>query len=195
MLETYLADIYKREDDVANFGLLFRKYVSNEGNFLTDWNKIFDDEDIELLQYDIVKLEVPEAAVYLENIKNIGKIFQARREATTKKILADALKYERQLLDEEDLDKARKFGEIMKEYPDIVKYYQIEKVNPKAKIVLQNQPSLIQLETNESAPEKITSEAAPYVPEEKKSPEPPIQAKEIPKEPETGKIPVIEKAN
>jgi len=140
MVELYLTEVYRREEDVAFLNVLLQKYISNEGRFKQDWEAIFKEEEVSLEQFEISKLEVPEAAVYLENLKNIDKIFQARREATVKRLLAEANVYEKNLIDQAELDKTEKFIEIMKKYPDIIKYYQIEKINPRANIILMNDP-------------------------------------------------------
>jgi len=139
MVELFLNESYKREEDVAYLNALLRMYISNDGKFKQDWKEIFKDEEVELLQFEITKLEIPEAAIYLENIKNIDKIFQARREATVKRLMAEANIYDKNLQDQAELDKAEKFAEIMKKYPEIIQYYQIEKLNPKANITIINE--------------------------------------------------------
>jgi hypothetical protein len=168
MVELFLNETYRREEDVAFLNAFFRKYISNEGRFKKDWNEIFKEEGVELTQYEITKLEIPEAAVYFENIKNIDKIFQARRDATVKRLLAEAGVYEKNLLDHAELEKTEKFIELMKKYPDIIKYYQIEKLNPKANIILLNDPTTLnEIIKNAVKQPDIKTTPPPAPPEEK----------------------------
>ena len=94
------------------------------------------DEDITLDQFDITHIEIPEAAIYLDKTRNIGQVFQTLREASAIKIIGEAEAYKTRLLNQVEVDKTEQFIEIMKKYPDILKYYQIEKINPAAKSVI-----------------------------------------------------------
>lgn len=169
MVELFLNESYRREEDVAYLNAFLRKYISNEGRFKQDWDAIFKDEYVELIQFEIAGIQIPEAAVYFENIKNIDKIFQARREATVKRLLAEASVYEKNLMDQAELEKTEKFGEIMKKYPDIIKYYQIEKLNPKANIFIVNDQIRKDEIIKESIPKSTQETPAPpsSPPEEK----------------------------
>lgn len=160
LAELFLMDVYRKEEDIRKLNPLLRKYFEKNGKFQEDWNEIFKEEGIVLESYELKNLEIPEPAVYLDALKNMGPISEARREALSRKILAEADAYQRKLLNEVDLEKADNFIAIMKKYPDIIKYYQIEKINPKAKSVIMIDQNLngrdaVEKEKNAAAKEVI----------------------------------------
>ncbi|MDH4199522.1 MAG: hypothetical protein OEV66_03990 [Spirochaetia bacterium] len=188
IIEFFILENYKTENDVAGLNPLLRQYFLPGGKFEMDWKTAFNEEDITLDHFDLARLQTPEATIYFDKLKNIGQVFQTLREASAERILADADAYKKRLNNQIELEKTEQFIEIMKKYPDIIKYYQIEKINPQASSVI-----LLNDRVNENEIVKNSIKPSPAPMEKTGKKEPPQEAPGHIHPEESGKIEAIKK--
>ena len=87
---------------------------------------------IHIKNIDLIELKIPERNLYLAQTQNIAEVMQAERKALLNQIEAEsALAIDRKK-NIEDLRKAEKISELIKENPQIIEYYKVEKLAGKA---------------------------------------------------------------
>jgi len=89
-----------------------------------------------LRRAELKEIHVPETQVYLAQTRNLGEVAATDRRSLLKQIEKDsdlALERKRNL---EDLSKAEKMSALLAENPDLLEYYKIEKIAPRAGSVI-----------------------------------------------------------
>ena len=138
LLEFKLYEFYKQQSDIPILKAKFADYLTanrNENSFSADWKTMFTHEKIELVKAETLKIYIPDEDIYIEQIKNIGDLFKARREASVNQIFNISEVEKIRLENEADVEKARKISELIKDNPAILEYLKFEEINKNTKVV------------------------------------------------------------
>ncbi|MDH5719087.1 MAG: hypothetical protein OEZ13_00560 [Spirochaetia bacterium] len=138
LLDFKFYEFYKEQTDIPVLRVKFLDYLTanrEENSFSADFKNIFSHEKINLIKIDVLKTYVPDEDIYAEQIKNIGELFKARREASINKIFNESAVEKIRFENEAAVEKARKISELIKENPAILDYLKFEEINKNTKVV------------------------------------------------------------
>jgi len=134
-IEEFFSEIYKSDNDLAKLKAEFSAFFQSTAreNFQSRLNRFTGSQKMIVVKnIDLTELKIPERNLYLSQTQNITEVMQAERKALLHQIEADstlAIERKRNL---EDLRKAEKISELIKENPQIIEYYKVEKLAGKA---------------------------------------------------------------
>ena len=135
-LDKKFNEFYTSNRAINNLEANYDEYFRADGAFASDWQTIFSEEKLNLTRWRLLKNYAPDAALYLAQTQNINQVFTARRQAVIARIAAQSKAYEKNVLNKTELDKAENFSKLIKQNKDLLKYYSIEKMNPRAKVII-----------------------------------------------------------
>lgn len=136
VIQMALLEFYRGPQDLPQVEQRLRLRFFENGEFESKWNEVFGNSGLELEWFDITTIEAPDREIYLEQIRDQDRIFEAKREALIQNIMAEAQTDSRRLQDQADLEKAEKMAGLIAKYPDLLEYYKIEKLYQSANITI-----------------------------------------------------------
>lgn len=162
ILEIKFLDSYQNIQDLPGLSAAFRSYFIEETGFANDWKKIFEPAGIELTRHELITIDVPELELYRKHLQYSDAYLNAQREAEINNILATAHAYKIRVTGQAELEKAENFAQLLRKYPELIKYYRIEKYSKGSKVIVVDSDATasgIARETaSSSANEKISPE-------------------------------------
>lgn len=91
---------------------------------------------LKLVNLDLREIYVPDSRIYAAQVRNIDQVAAADRRALLAQIEKEAELAVERKRNLEDLAKADKMGALIAENPDILEYYKVEKIAPRAGSVI-----------------------------------------------------------
>ena len=133
-LQTVMLNGLKTETTINGTNIFLRTYFIQNRGVETAWNDIFPKQKLDLIRYEVLRLDSPDQDRYENQIKDIDRILEAEKNSVIHNITAQSRLLETSLKNQADLDKAQKFSKMIRNNPAILEYYKIEKINPEAQI-------------------------------------------------------------
>ena len=181
-----LTELYQNKNDLLSLQIKLQKYFEPNGNFQKEWNETFEAEGVLLTRFDPLRISIPDYDEYELLTSNITKLVNSYQNSMMTELDARVALKNRELTDQADIEKAEKFMHLIEKNPDIIKYYQIEKLNPKASVIINgiSNDNIVQQNLPAPAPQQSS---APLKTTPPKSEKPAIAPEERGKAPPIGK--------
>ncbi len=103
--------------------------------FIDDWNFIFQEYSIQLINFKLLDISIPDLTLYSMHLKNLDQILASHQKALTSKIESDAQNYSKQLDIQAGIEKAKHVMDLIKEDSKILEYLKYQDLNPNVEII------------------------------------------------------------
>jgi hypothetical protein len=161
-------------------------------NKLLDYAHSYSLKDVNV---SLVFAEVPQIESYINALKSYNKYMGNFYDLKEEEMRLESENLKKQKEEELEIGRLRKYGEVISEYPDILKYLYIEKLGDKIEVIVLPQdestgfPKMLEHLEESREEEFQPGEAAPSVPEKSFAPEVPEAKTDITEEPPKETVP------
>lgn len=134
ILRSKLGAIYQSDNDIPKLETALRQYLlrGEKSEFAQDWSNVMREENtqlLDLINWDLLEIFVPDAATYEIQTRNMTEIFTARRKSLTENILADSRVYERRQFNMAELEHLQQIRELLQKNPALLKYLKYDRLS------------------------------------------------------------------
>ena len=131
-------EFYQTDRDIPFLEARFNRYIqtpNNQNSFALDWKKVFDEDGIELVKYNLIKIYIPDYNLYTAHLRNLDQYIIAKRKAFFKSLEAQAEAKANSIKNRAELEKAEKVLNLIGRDPRILEYLKYENLNPKTTVI------------------------------------------------------------